>query len=212
MALQVIGAGFGRTGTLSLKTALEMLGFERCYHMVEVFRAHPEHIPSWAAAHAGEAVDWDALYDGYRASVDWPSCNLWRELATFYPRAKVVLTTRDPARWHESVMRTIYPTTVAYREGDDPARRAAGEWIDEIIWQGVFDGRIEDRRHAIAVYEAHVAEVVAALPAERLLVLDGRHDWPPLCDFLGCEVPEQPYPVVNSTEEFRAGGGAAASR
>ena len=95
MALEVIGAGYGRTGTMSLKLALERLGFVKCYHMQEVFM-HPEHIPMWAAAHRGEPVDWAQLYEGYRASVDWPSCNLWQEHAALYPNAKIILSTRDP--------------------------------------------------------------------------------------------------------------------
>lgn len=209
MALKVIGAGFGRTGTLSLKTALEMLGFSRCYHMVEVFREHPEHIPLWAAAHRGEAIDWQALYAGYSASVDWPSCNLWRELSEVYPEAKVILTTRDPRRWHQSVMRTIYASTMRTLASDDPDDKAGGEWIDSIIWQGVFGGRIEDEQHAIGVFETHVKTVIETIPAHRLLVMDGDYDWPALCEFLGCLVPQQPYPVSNSTDEFLAGGGAA---
>ena len=134
MTLQVIGAGYGRTGTLSLKLALEHLGFQRCYHMFEVLDQHPEHIADWAAAHRGEAVDWDGLFEGYRAAVDWPACNLWRELAEHYPEARVVLTLRDAHSWHASVLRTIHPRSMARRQSQDPKLRAAGEWLNDIIW------------------------------------------------------------------------------
>src|SRR4051794_12147547 len=154
MPLDVIGAGFGRTGTLSLKLALERLGFVKCYHMMEVF-GHPEHVPMWAAAHRGDAVDWEKLYEGYRASVDWPSCNLWEEHAALWPNAKVILSTRDPESWYTSVMSTIYKSSTAMRLADDPNLQRMGQWATEIVWEHVFDGRTEDRAHAIAVYLAH---------------------------------------------------------
>ncbi len=202
MSLQVIGAGFGRTGTLSLKTALEQLGFSRCYHMFEVLDQHPEHIPVWAAAHRGEGVDFDALYQGYLATVDWPACNFWRELIEYYPQAKVILTLRDPLSWHASVLRTIYPRSVARRQSDDPKLRATGEWLNDIIWQGVFHGRAEDRDYAIDIYNRHNDAVRQALPADRLLVIEGHQQWEPLCGFLECAVPGEAYPTRNTTEDY----------
>jgi hypothetical protein len=211
MTLAVIGAGFGRTGTLSLKLALEQLGFAKCYHMVEVFE-HPEHLPLWAAAHRGEAVDWDALLDGYRASVDWPSCNLWREQLAHFPQAKVILTTRDPERWYESVMHTIWPSSRAAAEAEDPQRSAFGRWALDVIWHGVFEGRMDDKDHVIGVYEAHVARVKREAPPDRLLVFEASEGWAPLCAFLGVPVPDTPYPRTNSTEEFLANAGARPPR
>ncbi len=204
MALQVIGAGFGRTGTLSLKLALEQLGFVKCYHMFEVFE-NPQHIPLWAAAHRGEPIDWEALFEGYRAAVDWPSCNLWREQLAAFPDAKVILSTRDPGSWYESVMKTIYPSSTAAAKSDDPQRRAFGQWAVEIIWERVFDGRMDDREHALAVYEAHVRDVIARVPPEKLLVFQAAEGWAPLCAFLDVPVPDSPYPRTNTTEEFLAG-------
>lgn len=208
MALEVIGAGFGRTGTLSLKGALERLGFGPCYHMVEVFRSHPEHVAQWRSAQRGQAVDWDSLFAAYRATVDWPSCNHWKELAERYPRAKVVLTRRDPVGWYESVSRTIYPSARRLKASEDPTMREMGAWIDEAIWQGVFGGAFEDRDHALRVYARHVASVVAGVAPERLLIMDGRHDWEDLCAFLRRPIPDQPYPTANSTAEFLTRGGA----
>ena len=110
MGLKIIGAGFGRTGTLSLKNALEQLGFDKCYHMLEVFQ-NPGHHQRWLDIHHGGKADWDDLFQGYQASVDWPSCNFWREQMAYYPDAKVILSLRDADSWHKSVMNTIYPSS-----------------------------------------------------------------------------------------------------
>jgi hypothetical protein len=201
MPLDVIGAGFGRTGTLSLKLALEKLGFSKCYHMTEVF-GHPQHVRMWAAAHRGEPVDWESLYDGFRATVDWPSCNLWETHATLYPNAKVILSVRDAESWYASVMNTIYKTSSALRWADDANMRRMGEWVDEIVWKGVFDGRIKDRAYAIDVFHAHAARVKATIPAHRLLVFEASQGWDPLCRFLNVEAPAESYPRVNTTEDF----------
>ena len=116
MPLKVIGAGLGRTGTMSLKVALEGLGFDRCYHMVEVL-AHPEHVRVWDAASRGEPVDWEALFRGYRATVDYPGCNFYQEYLRLYPEAKVILTVRDPGRWYDSARQTIYQASRAFPAG-----------------------------------------------------------------------------------------------
>ena len=103
--LQVIGAGHGRTGTLSLNAALEQLGFGSCYHMVELL-ACPEQVTYWEAAALGEAVDWDTLFKGCEAGVDFPVFRHYRALAEHYLDAKVVLSVRDPERWYESALNT----------------------------------------------------------------------------------------------------------
>ncbi len=201
MPLEIIGAGYGRTGTMSLKLALERLGFVKCYHMTEVF-THPEHVPLWAAAHRGEPVDWEKLYDGYRASVDWPSCNLWREHAALYPAAKVILSVRDPNSWYDSVMNTIYVASTTMRKSADPTMQRFGEFACKITWEGLFDNRMQDRAHVIGVYNAHVERVKATIPKSRLLVFDAKQGWAPLCRFLDVDVPDEPYPRVNTTEDF----------
>ncbi len=176
MPLEIIGAGYGRTGTLSLKLALERLGFVKCYHVTEVF-GNPEHVPLWAAAHRGEPVDWEKLYAGYRATVDWPSCNLWREHATLYPDAKVILTTRDPDSWYQSVMNTIYVSSTRVCESSDPTMRRFGEWACKIVWENLFDNRMQDRDHVIGVYNAHVERVEATIPKSHLLVFEAKQGW-----------------------------------
>ena len=112
MALELIGAGLGRTGTLSLKAALERLGYAPCYHMIEVLTA-PERGRHWLARTPTGARDWDAIFRGYRATVDWPAAAFWRELVDRYPDAKVLLSLRDADRWYDSVMNTIYPVMTA---------------------------------------------------------------------------------------------------
>ncbi len=203
MSISVIGAGFGRTGTLSLKMALEMLGLGPCYHMTEVF-AHPEHAAVWQAAADGKPVDWDELLAGYNAIVDWPGCYFWKELAERYPEAKIVLSVRDAERWYKSVSDTIYPAITRPLSEGDPRGLGQRDMATNIILERTFGGRFEDRAHAIAVYERHNAEVQQTILPERLLVFRATDGWEPLCDFLGCPLPEQPFPSVNSTDEFKA--------
>ena len=199
MAVEVIGAGFGRTGTLSLKLALEKLGFGKCYHMLEVLQ-HPHHVEVWSAAHRGEPVDWDALFEGYRATVDWPACNLWREQLAHWPDAAVLLSTRDPERWYESVMNTIYPASMRGYDAGEPF----SVWLYDTIWGPIFDGRLDDRKHTIGVYERHVEEVKRTAPADRLLVFEAAQGWEPLCRFLERPVPNEPFPRANTTEDFHS--------
>jgi hypothetical protein len=203
MALQVIGAGFGRTGTLSLKVALERLGFGPCYHMVEVIR-NPEHALLWRAAANGEAIDWDELFEGFAASVDWPGCHFWRELSDRYPDARVLLSLRDSERWYQSVHDTIYPAMLGADSRDlPPAVSAQAAMAREIVLERTFGGRFEDRAHAIGVYERHNQSVREAIAAERLLVYEAAEGWEPLARFLGCPVPDEPFPRVNTSEQFR---------
>ncbi len=201
LLVKVIGAGFGRTGTMSTKVALEMLGFGPCYHMVEVFE-HPEHIALWQAVADGNP-DWRRIFDGYQAGVDWPMCNYYRELMEVYPEAKVLLTVRDPERWHASVMNTIGPNN--NQETDDPQALAHRRMTEAIIWQNTFHGRVEDKDYAIDVFERHNQAVKEYVPAERLLVFEAAHGWEPLCEFLGVPVPvDTPFPRMNDTASFRA--------
>jgi hypothetical protein len=203
MTIEVIGAGFGRTGTLSLKLALEKLGFGKCYHMYEVGQ-NPDHVEVWQQATRGEPVDWGALYRGYRASVDWPACNFWEIQLQHFPEAQVILSERDPERWYRSIMNTIYPGSLKARKSEDPQTRAWADMIFELIWEGTFHGRVEDQEHAIDVYLAHNEYVKKQAPPNRLLVFDAGEGWEPLCRFLDCRVPDEPYPRVNTTEEFQA--------
>ena len=207
MSIQVIGAGFGRTGTMSLKVALEMLGYDKCYHMMEVVD-HLDHLGFWSQAARGEAVPWDALFSGYQASVDWPSANYWREQLLHYPRAKVILTSREPERWYASVMNTIYPTSVEAKNSADPDTARFGKWVFETIWDRIFNGRMSDKAYCIKQFKAHEKAVIAEVPEQQLLKFQAADGWAPLCEFLGCAVPDAPYPNTNSTEDFLNNRGA----
>lgn len=198
MTIDVIGAGLGRTGTLTLKIALEALGYDRCHHMTEVF-AHPEQEPFWRRAADGNAVDWAEVFAGYRATVDWPGAHFYRQLAGHYPAAKVVLTRRDPERWYDSISTTIFPALAAMVANTPPD--APGRFSDIIVTQQTFGGDLS-RDNVIAAYERHNAEVVRTIPPERLLVFEAVQGWDPLCAFLGVAVPDAPFPRTNSRDEF----------
>jgi Sulfotransferase domain len=195
MALAVIGAGFGRTGTESMKLALEALGLGPCHHMKEVL-SNPRQTDLWRAAARGDLPDWDEAFAGYRSAVDWPSAYFWRELSAYYPDAKILLTVRSADSWYESMDRTILKVL---RTSTDPASISK-----RLIAEKVFGGRLDDRAHAIAIYHANIAAVQAAFPADRLLTYNLGDGWEPLCRFLGKPVPHMPFPQSNSTAEFQA--------
>jgi hypothetical protein len=212
VALTVIGAGLGRTGTLSLKTALEELGLGPCYHMQEAIQ-HPDHVPIWESAARGERVDWDRLFGGYRSTVDWPGAAFYEQLMEAYPEAKVILTVRDPDRWYDSARATIYgigraaasPVFWLLARAFPPVRRflALRPMIDAVVWQGAFDGRFEDRQYAIRTFHEWNRRVSERVPADRLLVYEVTEGWAPLCGFLGTPIPDTPFPHLNDTETFR---------
>ena len=200
MTLQLIGAGVGRTGTLSLKSALETLGIAPCHHMVEVAR-HPEQAPLWMAAARG-AADWHALLGGFRAAIDWPAAAFWRELGVVFPTARVILTVRDAAAWHASFRETIVAHTAGLAPPPGSALRAVYDLTRELVLDGVFAGRADDAAYAIGVYEKHNREVIATIAAERLLVYDVAEGWEPLCRFLDRPVPQEPFPRLNTRSGF----------
>jgi Sulfotransferase domain len=206
MSIQVIGAGLGRTGTLSLKAALEELGFARCYHPLKVF-ASMDQARTWDAAARGEPVDWDRLFAGYRATVDLPGCVFYRELMENYPEAKVILTVRDPERWYDSVRQTILFASDTFPKWAlllSPRMLVFQRMLDR-LWDRLFRGRFEDRAFAIDVFNRHNEQVRRDVPADRLLVYEIGQGWGPLCAFLGVPVPEgKPFPHLNDAAEFRA--------
>jgi hypothetical protein len=203
MTLQVIGAGFGRTGTLSLKIALEQLGLAPCYHMLEI-AAQPEHSALWLAADRGERIDWGKIFAPYSSAVDWPTCVFWRELCVECPEARVILTVRDPAAWYASFRDTILARLESLPPIVSPAIRALYEVSNQLILQRTFRGMAADERRAIAALEAHNAAVIAGLEPQRLLVYDVADGWEPLCAFLGVPVPPAAFPHLNPRAEFSA--------
>jgi hypothetical protein len=205
MAIRVIGAGVGRTGTKSLQVALEQLGLNKCYHMDEVM-GHPEHIPLWTAAANGQKIDWDRIFQGYQATVDWPGAAFYRQLMNYYPDAKVILSVRDPDSWYASASTTIYPSMrtfpVSWLRRVLPELRQFHHMSNAVIWDGTFHGQFTDKAAAIAIVGQHNAEVQRIVPRERLLVYDVRQGWGPLCAFLKVPVPATPFPQRNSQAEF----------
>jgi hypothetical protein len=204
MALKVVGAGFGRTGTLSLKHALEELGFSPCYHMMEVF-PRPDHVAMWHQLAMGKAVDWDLLFRDFQATVDWPAARWWREIAAHFPQAKVLLSVRDPEAWYKSMTETIYqPMKSPVPDGVPELVRLQNEMARTAILGDTFDFRFEDKAHAIDVFRRHIEEVRSTIDPARLLVFDVREGWEPLCRFLEVPVPADPFPRLNDTASTQA--------
>jgi len=200
MTLHVIGAGLGRTGTNSLKLAIEHLGLGPCHHMEEV-PEHPEQVPLWSAALGGHA-DWNALYRGYESAVDWPTAAFLRDLAGVYPLAKFVLTLRDADTWAESFSKTIYK--LVSERGQAPApMHPLLRMIDGVVRRtGLSEGL--DAAALARAFVSHNEEVKATIPASRLLTYQVTEGWEPLCRFIGTPVPREPFPHTNRRNEFWA--------
>lgn len=200
MSLKVIGAGFGRTGTRSLKEALEILGFGPCHHMMEVF-THPEQVPFWDRVALKKPFEWEELFASYNSACDWPSCTFYKELADTYPKAKVILSLRDSKSWFKSVSNTIMPA-MKKPTAENPGPLLPGVFGPLLIGEGTF-GNDFSEAHMIDVYERHNAEVKRTIPAHRLLVFEAKDGWEPLCRFLEVKIPDVAYPSMNTTEEFQ---------
>ena len=207
MSLRVVGAGLGRTGTLSLKLALEKLLDAPCYHMMEVF-GHPEHIPAWHQAARGEMPDWHALMDGYAGAVDWPPGAFWPELAAAFPDALILHSVREPEAWWESADQTIFPNLRKPPPDDPPFFR---DWHAMVLdmMEARFHPDLSDREACIEAARRHDAHVRATAPRERLLVWSAGDGWEPICRALDLPVPEEPFPHRNTREEFQTRVAAA---
>jgi hypothetical protein len=196
MPLKVIGAGLGRTGTLSLKFALEYLGFGPCHHMAEVWANFPDQFPKWMAVVNGRP-DWNAVFDGYASAVDYPACTWWRELAALNPDAKIILSVRDPESWFRSVSTTIFSQELIAKLITGPIK----PFFESAVTRD-FGDRIADHDFMVDYFRRRNAAIQAEVPPERLLVFEARQGWAPLCAFLGVPVPNVAYPRVNSREEM----------
>jgi len=205
MPLEVIGAGSPRTGTASLKVALEQLGFGPCHHMGECF-AHPEQFALWERVfEEKEPVDWEVVLKGYRSACDAPSVIVYRELAERYPKAKVILTTRDPESWWRSTQATVTQASAhAAQVGpENPVVKMMIKLTEYRARRGI--GRPMEHDAAIADFRRHNEEVRRVIAPERLLVFEAKQGWAPLCKFLNVPVPDAPFPHANTTEQFQAG-------
>ncbi|KAK9764216.1 hypothetical protein K7432_008460 [Basidiobolus ranarum] len=204
--LQVIGAGFCRTGTLSTKTALDKLGYNT-HHMVEVGKNAAVQGPLWVDVAEGKEPNWDKIFENYTASVDCPSFWWYKDLVKKYPNAKVLLTVRDPEKWYKSCYDTIYKFSKIwdYIEKNDTNKAMFGmkDAVNATVWgpKGCFQGRFDDKEWVIENFKRHIEEVKRVIPAEKLLVFEVKEGWEPLCKFLGKPIPDEPFPHVNDTAE-----------
>jgi Sulfotransferase domain len=199
LSLKVIGAGLGRTGTTSLRDALSLLLGGRCYHFEDVIST-PEHAQIWMEAVRGNTPDWDRIYSGYVATTDWPGAAFWSELYGANPGSLVLLSVRKSStEWFDSVKDTIEPLmTRSSDEPEQPWHLMAQEMLRVRFVPVPFD-----RRDAEAAYELHNATVRASVAPERLLEWMPGDGWKPLCEFLGVEVPNAPFPHTNTKQEYR---------
>ncbi|MBT4523036.1 MAG: hypothetical protein HOC23_23790 [Halieaceae bacterium] len=193
--------GFGRTGTMSLKVALEEIGLGPCHHMDVVLGNMQEQVPLWNAAVEGRP-DWEAIYSGFHSAVDWPTSAFWRELIEAYPQAKIILSTRTPESWYQSISQTIL-TVLTGRDKWPEDKREWLEMVSEAVIERSLGGKT-DREGVIAAFNAHEAAVKEVVPADNLLVFQATDGWEPLCKFLGKPVPPGTYPRSNSRDEFFA--------
>lgn len=202
MALAVIGSGFGRTGTKSLKEALETIGFAPCHHMHEIV-THPEQVAHWQAIAANKPVNWDDVFAGYRSQVDWPGAHVWRELSVAFPEAKVIHTERDPEVWWNSYSKTIGKLISTYKQLPLPPHIDAimDAW-NRMVGDKVFGGKPADRETCIAAFKRNNEQVRDTIPAKRLLVFDVAEGWGPLCKFLNVPVPSTAFPHHNLRADF----------
>ena len=205
MALKIIGAGFGRTGTLSLKVALEKLGFGPCHHMKEVI-LNDEQTNYFYHASLGELMDWDEVFKDYQSAVDWPAIAYYKELAEKYPHAKVILSVRDASAWYDSARGTIYQVPLNFPKWIRkifPRSDRLMKMMHTTVFGPPFMNRFEDKEFAMEVFNTHIETVKKSISQDRLLVHTAKDGWKPLCEFLAVPIPEEPYPWVNDSVQFK---------
>jgi hypothetical protein len=199
MAIQVFGAGVGRTGTFSLKLAINQIGLGPCHHMEAVLHNMPVQVPLWSAAVDGNP-DWNAIYDGFDSAVDWPTAAFFRELLEAYPSTKFVLTERNPENWANSFGATIYKLLAGKDQGP-PEMKAWLDMCGGVIAKTGFPPGL-DRDGLMKAFIAHNEAVRATIPASQLLIYEVKQGWGPLCEFLGATAPDEPFPRTNDRAEF----------
>jgi hypothetical protein len=210
--MKVIGVGFGRTGTMSLKQALADLGAGPCFHMIDLIMGERKarDLPYWVQIAEGRPVDWHEVFEGWQSTVDWPAASRWRELIEVFPDAKVLLNVREFDGWYRSCANTILAVKLAAQAGelqqdanrDAPAPELWGV-IERLIWEGDFQGRFDDRAWVKRMYEERIEEIRDTVPADRLTIWNLGDGWAPLAAMLDVAPPEAPFPRLHDTNEFR---------
>ena len=203
MGLEVLGAGFGRTGTHSLQLALNTLGFGPCYHMFKVAK-NPGHNEIWLEAMAGKTVDWKELFKAYHSAVDWPAANFVPQLLDVFPDVKIILTIRDPEDWYQSISKTVFPALEIEEKLQSILKSSQQNMVSQLILNSVFSGKYKDKEYVLEVYNEHLKKVEEWVPAGSLLKYKITEGWQPLCGFLGTPVPDQPFPSSNDRQSFQS--------
>src|SRR6476660_746873 len=214
MTIKIIGAGFPRTGTNTLRESLEMLGFKKTYHMKNLL-VHPENLHYWATLKATGTTDWEGLYNGYEATVDFPCYPWYKEHMRQYPDAKVILSLRPFEKWYTSFYSTIWQAqnppeseraAMSERVASDPRLQSVMKvmgFAKQTINEEHFQCRFLDKEFMEKVFNEHNEEVKNYVPANKLLVFDVCEGWEPLCKFLEVPVPYEPLPHTNKKEDFQ---------
>lgn len=206
--LKVIGLGYPRTGTMSLKHALELLGMGPCYHMIEVFR-RPDDAQFWIEAWdqqvkfgSSKTIDWQRVFQGFQSTTDCPGSGFWERLIVDFPQAKFVLTEREPESWYSSFQTTVFEA-MTHPEKSTSEHREVQQMAKMLILDGIFEGRFEEKAFAIEKLQTYSEQIKTAVPKNQLLVMNIADGWQPLCDFLDLPVPQQDFPRSNTRTEFR---------
>jgi len=199
MTLSVIGVGVGRTGTYSLKLALNQLGLGPCHHMEEVLYNLPTQVPLWSAALDGRP-EWSVIYEGYRSAVDWPTACFYRELHAEFPEARFVLTHRGPEKWADSFGGTIYKL-LSEQDNAPPEMRSWLEMASGVVGKTGFAPGL-DYDGLLGAFRGHREAVRRTIPSNQMLEFDVKEGWEPLCEFLDMPIPDEPFPRSNHREEF----------
>ena len=210
--MKVIGAGFGRMGTMSIKAALEQIGYGPCLHMIDIIR-DPSLLPPWKERAEGNQIDWASALEGWESTIDWPACKFWREHHETWPDLPVILNNRDKDAWYKSMLNSIHEAKEMAMRGElkpsdpdtPPPSPEVMMMINGIVWS-TFDGRFaDDKEYAFQKLDEHYAAVRDTVPKDQILEFDATTDgWEPLCSFLGVDVPDEPFPHLNDTKTFRA--------
>jgi len=215
MPIQILGSGLARTGTMSLKHALEVLTGEPCYHMIELLK-NSSRLSILKAGYKSGVTDWPAFFKDYHSSVDYPACLYLPELLALNPGLKVIHTRRDPETWYDSVRDTVYrgvpqgpkdiirliKNSILHKEFRQ--RAPVFMFNEKIIWKGQFQSRFSDKHFAIDVFLEHERRVQDLVPKGQLLMYEIKEGWAPLCEFLAREIPLQDFSRANQKDEFNA--------
>ena len=215
MSIKVLGAGFGRTGTTSLRSALEELGFGPCYHVYQLFK-DPSEIEFWENLYQGKEVDFDSFFTNYQAVFGFPGYYFYRQLMENFPKSVVILSYTDPDKWYEDAANTIFSAEHFKREKEDAKivrqnNPFIADCLDRIydleqsaILNGYFQGRFKDKKYTIIRFKQRIEEVKKVVPPERLLVYEIEQGWKPLCEFLDVPVPDKLFPHLNHPSSFQS--------